>query len=247
MPNLAYSLEWYNLARRHLETAAVLLRENHYTDSIAILSKPDIVITAITLSPAIIYCGTNVLMTTHVTNNGSTDAIGLVIKYSISNDQIISGRDINIGSTAPQSMSGNADILIQNTFKMPHNLDAGTYYLIAQIDPNNSIAEADESNNVFVHPFVLSANSGINDFDIGNTISIYPNPAADVIHIDLREFPDAVDRIEIRNYLGQTVYSNFKVPSLSVVQVSTAGWPSGGYSVQVASGERRIRKMILVL
>ena len=36
MPNLAYSLEWNNLASRHLETAAVLLRENHYTDSIAI-------------------------------------------------------------------------------------------------------------------------------------------------------------------------------------------------------------------
>jgi HEPN domain-containing protein len=36
MPNLAYSLEWHNLASRHLETAAVLLRENHYTDSIAI-------------------------------------------------------------------------------------------------------------------------------------------------------------------------------------------------------------------
>jgi hypothetical protein len=26
MPNLAYSLEWHNLASRHLETAAVLLR-----------------------------------------------------------------------------------------------------------------------------------------------------------------------------------------------------------------------------
>lgn len=215
--------------------------------SIAVLSKPDVVITGITLSPPIIYCGTLVLMTTDVTNNGSTDAIGMIVQYYISTDQNISGRDINLGRTATHSMSGNSNIILQNTFNMPYRLVAGTYYLIAVIDPDNSIAESDENNNVFVHPFVLSANSGINDLDIGNTISIYPNPAADVIHIDLREFPDAVDRIEIRNYLGQIVYSNFKVSSLSVVQVSTAGWPSGGYSVQVASGEKRIRKMILVL
>ncbi|TSA32722.1 MAG: HEPN domain-containing protein [Porphyromonadaceae bacterium] len=36
MPNKIYSLEWLNLANRNLETARVLLRENHYTDSIAI-------------------------------------------------------------------------------------------------------------------------------------------------------------------------------------------------------------------
>jgi len=32
MPNKIYSLEWLNLANRNLETARVLLRENHYTD-----------------------------------------------------------------------------------------------------------------------------------------------------------------------------------------------------------------------
>jgi HEPN domain-containing protein len=36
MPNIAYALEWLNLANRNLETARLLLRENHYTDSIAI-------------------------------------------------------------------------------------------------------------------------------------------------------------------------------------------------------------------
>ncbi len=36
MPNQVYALEWLALAKRNLETAAILLRENHYTDSIAI-------------------------------------------------------------------------------------------------------------------------------------------------------------------------------------------------------------------
>ena len=45
--------------------------------SIAVMSKPDVVITGITLSLPLIYCGTQVLMTTDVTNNGSTDAIGM--------------------------------------------------------------------------------------------------------------------------------------------------------------------------
>ena len=36
MPNKTYANEWLNLATRNLETARLLLRENHFTDSIAI-------------------------------------------------------------------------------------------------------------------------------------------------------------------------------------------------------------------
>lgn len=36
MPNKTYALEWVHLANRNLETARLLLRENHFTDSIAI-------------------------------------------------------------------------------------------------------------------------------------------------------------------------------------------------------------------
>jgi hypothetical protein len=34
MPNKIYSLEWLNLANRNLETARLLLRENHFTNSL---------------------------------------------------------------------------------------------------------------------------------------------------------------------------------------------------------------------
>jgi len=36
MPNKTYALEWLNLAYKNLETARLLVRENHFTDSIAI-------------------------------------------------------------------------------------------------------------------------------------------------------------------------------------------------------------------
>jgi len=36
MPNQTYALEWLYLAKRNLDTARLLIRENHYTDSIAI-------------------------------------------------------------------------------------------------------------------------------------------------------------------------------------------------------------------
>jgi len=36
MPNQTYSLEWLNFANRHLLTAKLLIRENHFTDSIVI-------------------------------------------------------------------------------------------------------------------------------------------------------------------------------------------------------------------
>jgi HEPN domain-containing protein len=36
MPNKTYAFEWIELANKNLETARLLLRENHFTDSIAI-------------------------------------------------------------------------------------------------------------------------------------------------------------------------------------------------------------------
>jgi HEPN domain-containing protein len=36
MPNRTYAIEWYELAYRNLETARVLIRERHFTDSIAL-------------------------------------------------------------------------------------------------------------------------------------------------------------------------------------------------------------------
>ncbi len=36
MPNQTYAFEWIALANKNLETARLLLRENHFTDSIAI-------------------------------------------------------------------------------------------------------------------------------------------------------------------------------------------------------------------
>ena len=35
MPNYQYACEWLDFARKHLETANLLFRENHYTDIIA--------------------------------------------------------------------------------------------------------------------------------------------------------------------------------------------------------------------
>jgi len=36
MPNQAYALEWLSLAKKNMDTARLLIRENHYTDSIAL-------------------------------------------------------------------------------------------------------------------------------------------------------------------------------------------------------------------
>lgn len=36
MPNKSYALEWLNLSKRNLETAILLIDNNHYSDMIAI-------------------------------------------------------------------------------------------------------------------------------------------------------------------------------------------------------------------
>jgi HEPN domain-containing protein len=41
MPNKTYANEWLNMAKKNLETAELLFREQHYTDIIALeIHKP---------------------------------------------------------------------------------------------------------------------------------------------------------------------------------------------------------------
>ena len=57
MPNQTYALEWLNLAKRNLDTARLLIRENHYTDSIAIEIQQTI---EKSFKAVYAYCGINI-------------------------------------------------------------------------------------------------------------------------------------------------------------------------------------------
>jgi len=94
--------------------------------------------------------------------------------------------------------------------------------------------------------FKTVGGNDVEDELINYLVKIYPNPANDFINIDLSEFQWAIDRIEIVNQLGQVVYLSFPTEVMRVIQVSTTGLASGFYAVLVTSGDRRVKKTVII-
>lgn len=68
-----------------------------------------------------------------------------------------------------------------------------------------------------------------------NSVSIYPNPATDVLNVRAEGF----NTVEILNFLGQVVYSS--TVSNSTMHINTADLTAGVYFVRL-NGENTITK-----
>ena len=71
---------------------------------------------------------------------------------------------------------------------------------------------------------------GINDLT-NNTLSLYPNPANDVVNI---VSTNDIKTIEVLNYIGQTIYSNKDV-NLKTSQLNVSTFKAGVYFVKVTT------------
>jgi hypothetical protein len=72
---------------------------------------------------------------------------------------------------------------------------------------------------------------GINE--LTNTISLYPNPANDVVNI---VSSNDIKSIEVINYVGQTIYKNNSV-NLKITKLDVASFNSGVYFVRITTTE----------
>jgi hypothetical protein len=71
---------------------------------------------------------------------------------------------------------------------------------------------------------------GIND-PTNNSISLYPNPANDVVYI---VSTNDIKTIEVLNYIGQTIYTNNNV-NLKKAQLNVISFKSGVYFVKITT------------
>jgi hypothetical protein len=71
---------------------------------------------------------------------------------------------------------------------------------------------------------------GINELS-NNTLSLYPNPATEVVNI---VSSNDIKTIDVLNYIGQTVYSN-KNMAQKTAQLNVTGFRSGVYFVKVTT------------
>jgi len=80
----------------------------------------------------------------------------------------------------------------------------------------------------------VNACIGINELRAQQGISLYPNPASNILNISSKEFIDPNDYVEIKNTLGQAVFrSEFK----KELDIST--FPNGCYYIQVQTKDQQ--------
>jgi len=73
---------------------------------------------------------------------------------------------------------------------------------------------------------------GLNNLS-GNQISIYPNPAKDLVNI---ESTSTIKTVEVMNFIGQTVYNNNSVENRKM-QVNVSTLTTGVYFVKITTDE----------
>ncbi|HMN41331.1 MAG TPA: CARDB domain-containing protein [Phycisphaerales bacterium] len=85
-----------------------------------------------------------------VANAGSTGVpAGVQVRYYLSRDAVLDSADRPLRtSVLPDAIPAGERVSYSKFIKLPLGIDSGNYRLLMQVDPNNRIAESDESNNV---------------------------------------------------------------------------------------------------
>jgi hypothetical protein len=154
-------------------------------------------------------------------NNGNTYSVDALFSYSTDNGATWSDVfDTMTNNDIVTQNGGNIIFRVANYFEG----NMGTYLL-----------------NVGINRQTLSTQ----DFDTDNQIKVYPNPAIDIVNINLSAFTNEVSDIIINNIQGQVI-SKVKVQNESLVQIPLKNLAPGIYFVQIYSTKGVSTKKIIV-
>jgi subtilisin family serine protease/subtilase family serine protease len=141
----------------------------------------DLTISALS-GPATGITGDPIAVSATVNNLGSTAAPASTLNFYLSTDQVITTADRFIGTAAIGSLAAGGSQLVSGSVPVPVDLAPGTYYLGAIIDPDNVVAETNETNNTRVGNTIATSTRNI---DLSLTAVGGPTTAKDQAAITL--------------------------------------------------------------
>jgi YD repeat-containing protein len=112
-----------------------------------LLTRPDLVETALSNPPATAMPTTRFTVTDTVRNQGVSTAGKSVTRYYLSLDAIVSADDIRLNGRAIPNLSPGAESVGTATISIPQGSAPGIYYLLACADDGAAVVEGDETNN----------------------------------------------------------------------------------------------------
>jgi hypothetical protein len=99
-----------------------------------------------------------------------------------------------------------------------------------------------------VKHFTTGSPVGIEKFNSGSQVSIYPNPAKNYLNIEISNETNGIANVSIMNMVGQEVFmENINLNSgLTVKQLNTAGLSNGIYFIKVTNNGSIITRKLVI-
>ncbi len=91
-----------------------------------------------------------------------------------------------------------------------------------------------------------STGTGIKNVQLGNTaFSVFPNPANDVVNLDLSAFDNQPVTLKVLNMMGQEVYTEKLNASANDKSIRTQNWSDGVYLFTVETAQHRYTQKLI--
>ncbi|MFD2787788.1 CARDB domain-containing protein [Hymenobacter rubripertinctus] len=109
---------------------------------------PDLAPFLFNTSPTSGLAGSPLFVQTGIRNQGGGSAASSAVGYYLSTDNLLDASDVPLGVLAGGSLAPNQSINRSGQVTIPGTTVGGTYYLLHVADPQNAVAESNETNNV---------------------------------------------------------------------------------------------------
>jgi hypothetical protein len=116
-------------------------------------TQPDLVLQNFTPTTLASLPNEGINGSVNIHNNGLATSTQIYITLYLSNDQILSANDLNLGETSPGLVTIGDDVAIPLSFGPPASVLPGQYFLLAKVDSREAVVESDEVNNLLVLPY----------------------------------------------------------------------------------------------
>jgi subtilase family serine protease len=108
---------------------------------------PDLTVSMVT-APAVAGAGVPITISDSIRNVGGAGAADTSAAFYLSANTVIDAADDLLGQRVVPALSAATSHAASVTFTIPADTATGSYYIIEQVDPQNAVAESQETNNV---------------------------------------------------------------------------------------------------
>jgi subtilase family serine protease len=147
IPGTTAAGTYYVLGRADSANAVTeSLENNNVSSAVVVRVGADLMIAGLSV-PAAAGAGATISVTDTTRNQGSGPATASTTIFYLSSNLVLDAADAVVGQRSVPPLNAGLSDTASSLLQIPQNTSAGTVYLIAKADANNSLAESIETNN----------------------------------------------------------------------------------------------------